>query len=339
MTESKRQKSDTDVEDTTCDLPPDILVMILVHLSAREVARSRLVCKVWLEIISYPTSALSQRGRAQHLWGCAFSQFPTQIANLKPYGHLLAHQPLPRTLFISRLLHATNFRQSLYSRTTKQENFRDRAQILVQQGILTPEQAQRYDLMTVETLARDDALVAMAERLITPDQIDILRHRLGRCHPVMEERILQRMIRFLFEKALLKFTPDQWLAVPNPSYLYYMIETCHGQNALSHGLITLNQLAAFPDLHYVSNLFYDPHGYDGLKTGLFTPEQVAALPTPYHVTWIVRAGFSALQEGHITMEQVAASQTFTDINGDVGLVNNSLVDMADTYEPLCPFDK
>ncbi len=247
----------------------DILFLILKHFPAGEIAKCRLVNKKWCDVIS--------NTRAVHFWRSSYQSFITEVMTLeRSYRLLLARGvwDVDCALDIMRLLSIP-------------EDHRH-PELLVEERLMTMEQLEAVRQIRRFNFLGDDiggadkylhqnlAIIALRERLITPDQVSSMPdHVFVDCLFWNENGIAA------LREGLI--TPEQVRDMPNSNYVNYLFYSKNGITALRERLITPDQVRDMPDSDYLYYLFDNDYGITALRATdasgarLVTPEEIAAL--------------------------------------------------------------
>ncbi len=265
---------------------PDFLVLYLKHLPLGEVAKCRLICKRWNEVISLTSGPI---GRAWHFWRSSYSLFVPKVMTLDFISHRLLLSKgcwnVDLALDIARLMSIRRDQRRL--------------EMLVEEGLMNMEQLEtvrRVRRRSSDDLLQNAGILALRERLITPEQAATISSAMFTYYGIIALR-----------EGLI--TPEQVAAMPNDQYVMYLLND-NGLAALRERLITLEQANEMPDPFYLAYLFGTMRGIVALREGLITPEQVRDMPESGYLWWLFNDnGITALREGLVIPEQVSAMPT------------------------------
>ncbi len=272
---------------------PDFLVLYLKHLPLGEVAKCRLICKRWNEIISFIS------GRAWYFWRMSYEAFVKKLMSTLdgPYRILLSRGVwnVDFTLDIVRLFSKYRFKRHF--------------EIFVKEGMMTGDQLENVRRISrtwahgddyLKHLLCDSGIIALRERLITIEQVIAMP----------TTNYLTCLLNFNGIAALREhlITPEQVIDMSHSNYVGYLFDNNYGIVALREGLITPKQIRDMPNFVYLLYLFKNVNGITALRERLITPEQVAAMPSANYVEslFLNVNGITALRKGLITPEQVAS---------------------------------
>jgi len=138
-----------------------------------------------------------------------------------------------------------------------------------QQAVLTPAQVATMSIEYVPYLLADGGIIALRERLITPEQAAAMptaKH--------LSCLLYNNSIQALRERLI---TPEQAAAMPTAFHITFLIAINSSIQALREGLITPEQAASMPSADHLLYLLEDNSGIQALREGLITPEQAAAI--------------------------------------------------------------